>query len=365
MRGIGKRSSVSALEFLRGTEVPERIVYLLTGEDDFLLERVSRYLRDNLLEPSLADFNYGLIRCKPNTRLEQLLDALAELPVMASQRVLELREVSVLPDNIISELLEALLELEMGGGLRVVVGWGCGATRKYAQKSIPSELLKMSFEIRCRAEPKEIPAWLAAQARQKGLLLGRSGLQTLLLRTGGDLRALSSNLDILASYVGKGKAKNKALSSSDIEALIPLSASVQTWRLTSAIGNGDFTEAARLVEQLIFQGESPGALLSYLNSYINSLLKVRKLYDQTRSISEVARALPRKKEYQIKKTVEELTTWSLSDLELAWEMLYRADLRIKHGVDPALVLQLMVFRLCARKGIRRKRNTGFSRVRRG
>ena len=124
-----------------------------------------------------------------------------------------------------------------------------------------------------------------------------------------------------------------------------------TWRLTAAIGSKDLPGAYKVLDRLLERGEAAGGLLSYLNSYLGSLAQLKSLQAEVgSSLAQLAKAMPRKTEYQIKKNLQEAATWSLSELATAFDRLTRADLRMKTGDEERLLLQLLVLQLCSRSG---------------
>ena len=127
---------------------------------------------------------------------------------------------------------------------------------------------------------------------------------------------------------------------------------MQTWKLTAAIGQPNLRQAYALLEKLM-QHEPAQSLLSYLNSYLLGLVQVHQLKPRFKTAAAIAKEIPRRSEFQIKKSLEELASWNETDLGNAFERLARADFRIKTGSDPLLVMQLLVLQLCSRSGARR------------
>ncbi|MBI3929546.1 MAG: DNA polymerase III subunit delta [Armatimonadetes bacterium] len=339
------KKPLGALEFLQSERVPQADVYLLTGSDDFLLEESLRRLRRHLIDSDFADFNHGIVHCSAKTRSAELLDALSELPMLTGRRLLELRAIESLTPAA-AQAAAPVLE-DLGTGMVVVITAAPPQGRKKATENALLQVAsRVGVTIHCQVSEGERPEWVRACAGQLGLKPEPGALEALLSRTGADLRLLHSHLGRLSAYAGPaGK-----ISREDVEQLVPFSAQIQTWRLTAAIRSRDFAEANRILDQLLGHGEQPGPLLSYLNSYLVSLVQTEALRRELGSTAAVARALPRKTEYQVRKTLEEAGTWSSSELEMAFEGLLRADMRIKTGAEQRLVLELLLLQLCSRRG---------------
>ena len=90
-------------------------------------------------------------------------------------------------------------------------------------------------------------------------------------------------------------------------------------------------------------------LLSYINTYLRSLAQLHHIVRQERDLNVIAQ-MTGKKDYQVRKSLEELNTWSEQNLSTAFTALCLADYHIKKGRDPLLAIQLLLARLCLRKG---------------
>ena len=346
-------SAIRAFQLRALPKLPESDLYHVTGSDDYLREEALVRLKRELLDPDFGDFNFRSVRCSANLKLSQLQDALAELPVMADRRVLELQNPGALGVKGWESVAQTYARASKQRDLVLVLAWeGSTSRRGGAKKKTESappdaQLLEKGIKIVCEVDDKERPQWVRTRAHELGIKAEAGALEALLARTGSDLRLLASHLEKLSTYCGTEECK-KSL----IEELVPLSSEVQTWRFTSAIGHKKTSEAYGVLDQLLGRGEVAGSLLSYLNTYLVGLAQLQHLRRELKTPAAIAAALPRKTEFQIKKNLEEAVSFSPQELRTAFDRIERADFRIKTGSEPRLVLQLLVLQLCTRKGQR-------------
>lgn len=336
------KKKLTAGQFLEAAGPPASEVLLLEASDDFLEEQVLNRLRADLLEPGFEDFNYQMIRCSRTTGAGVLLDALAELPVMTERRLLVLREVDSLAESTSQALALGLGEGRAQGLVAVLT---FAPSRKKSKPPALDAAAKLGPVISCSMPAEEALHWAREQLNALGISSAGGALEELMARVGENLRSVRSHLERLAMLVGKGGKITKK----QVQELVPFSSTVQMWKLTAAIGGRKLGEAVTILDAQLDRGENPGSILGYLNSYLVSLVQTGGLFKRLGSAAAVAKAMPTKKEFQIKKTLQELKTWGARDLEQAFEMMARADQRLKTGSEARLVLQLLLFQLCNRR----------------
>lgn len=321
-------------------EFPAAELYWVVGGEEYLREVVVKRLRNQFLEPGFADFNHQRLRLSASVRLNQVGDALADLPMLAERRLLELEQAHELNARGADEL-ERLLEMPRDAGLLVVV---VSETPK-GKASLWETLKSKALLLNCQVEAPQMGEFVGFCCRELKLDLSASQRQLVIERNAGGLRAIRSSLERLAGFAG---AEGK-LSDTQVEELVHDSSQVQAWKLTAAIGKRQCPEAYCILHRLLRQ-EPAQTLLSYINSYLLGLVQVAELKPRLKTAAAIAREIPRRSEFQIRKSLEELASWGEGDLAQAFERMARADYRIKTGADPLLVLQIFILQLCHRSG---------------
>lgn len=314
-------------------------LFWFTGGEEYLRDQALRKLRQAVLDPGFAEFNHQVLKLGSGTRLPAVLDALAELPMMTERRLLELQNVHELPAKLADELAAALQRDRYAGLVLAFTG------ENPKGKSALWEYLKsQATTVACEIDAKSKNEFVLFCCAQHKLELHGKQAQVVSDRCAGNLRSIEQVVERLKLFAGEaGK-----ISDEELDQLVHDSAETQAWKLTAAIGAKQLGNAYALLHRILDQ-EPAQTLLSYLNSYLLGLAQVAELRPRLKTAAAIAREMPRKQEFQIKKTLEELASWGENDLAGAFEKLARADYRIKTGADPVLMLQLLILQLCSRR----------------
>ena len=338
-------TALGVLEFLKVAERqafhPE--IFVLQGQDEYLHELVLRKLEARYVDPDFRDFNYRRLDCNKSTSAGEISGLLGELPTLVEHRLVFLHNLGALGKEHSTRLSQTWQGDIAHGTVLVVSAWGATKENLWL-----GELIKLGHCVECALQGADIDALLAAFARKQGARVDANVLRCLRERVGENLRGLISHLERCLLSLRPGEA----LDEHRVVELVPFSAEVAMWKMTAAIGARNHREALSILDHQMDRGEAPGAIVGYLQSYVTGLIQTAGLYKQLGSAAAVANAMtPRKKEFQIKKSLEELRTWSSDDLEQGLEALLRADFKSKGGdggADGRLLLQMLVLKLCSR-----------------
>lgn len=342
-------SKLGILEFLKVAEKPpfHADIVILAGDDEYLHDLALKKLESRYVDPDFRDFNYRRLDCGKSTTAGEVSGLLGELPTLVDHRLLFLHNLGALSKEQSSRLKETWKRDLASGTVLVVSAWGSSKDNPWL-----AELGKVGVTVDCALQGSDVDALLSAFAKKQGVKVDTAVLRCLRERVGESLRALTSHLERCLLSLRPGET----LDQKRVEELVPFSAEIAMWKMTAAIGQRNHREALAILDHQLDRGEAPGAILGYLHSYLSSLIQTAGLMKQLGSAAAVAQAIPRKKEFQIKKTLEELRTWSNDDLEAGLEGMLRADFKSKGGAggaDPRLMLQMLILKLCSRARGRR------------
>lgn len=342
-RSTGAKRTVKVLDVLRQGVDRQDTIVLLTGDDEYLHDLVIKRLESERIDPDFRDFNYRKVDCNRSTDAGSLNAVLSELPTLVDERMVVLSRVSQLGKPVATQMAQSWSDALASGTLLVVTAGGA-----LKDNAFWAELSKRGLLVDCALAEKEIDAMLNSFCKKQKRKVAKEALATLKERVGLNLRALLSHLERCLLSLGE----EEVLIPERVVELVPFSAEVAMWKMTKAIGDRNHKEALSILDKQLERGEQPGAILGYLNMYLSSLVQIGGLMKRLGSPAEVAKAIPRKTEFQVKKTLEELQTWGPKDLEEGFETLARADYKSKGGeggADPKLLLQMAILKLCSRK----------------
>lgn len=366
---MAKRSSDanhSAVKAIISGRLEEADLYLLLGGDSCLNGLMIKLIRRNYLDPDDEEFNLDIIDCQTNPPTASITNALCELPVMCGKRLLVLLNVQTLPPGA-GKAVAASLQNNLPYRSNIVVM--TSGTKK--KDSLAGMALACpayaSIIYDCVLQESEREGWIAYHLQQSGMQATPAVIRQISERTGSDSQFLLTQLEKLRLYIGE----RREVSAQDVSTIIRKSIEIKSWELTEAIRGKNMRQAWLLVQDMLSESNSGRAadinrgasgknddvpasiralgLLSYINTYLRSLAQMQHLVSQHgRDISAIAQETG-KKDYQVRKTLEEIGTWSDRNLRSAFTALCLADYHIKKGRDPLLAVQLLLTRLCLRK----------------
>ncbi|MEA3244710.1 MAG: DNA polymerase III subunit delta [Gemmatimonadota bacterium] len=169
------------------------LVYLLFGDNDFLKEERLREFVPALTDPGTREFNVDLLRGS-DTDAGTLAQALDALPMLATRRVVVVREVSALRKDV-RAVLDRYLEHPSPGTVLILVapaGWKTEAT--LVGKATSVELGALN--------ERDALAWVSARARQAGTSIEPEAAERLFAATGSDLALIDGELRKLQDFAG-------------------------------------------------------------------------------------------------------------------------------------------------------------------
>lgn len=247
-----------------------RPAYLLAGEEALLRDAALRALREAVLAGGPADFNCDVLDGE-GSEAGALIDAVHSLPVMAPRRLVVLHEPAHRKPGA-KALLDALAGLleERAAETRTVLVVTCarpdGRARWVRGFAEPAAVVECSAPRR----PRELVAFVCAEARRQGVALGPGAAELLAERVGPQLLLLRQEVAKAALLASPGEPVGReaiAASASDV-------AEQPIWDLTDAIGEGRVGDALALLHRLLAQGAPAPVVLGALATHMRKLARI-------------------------------------------------------------------------------------------
>ncbi len=361
-------------------------IHAVLGSDDAEVKRLALTLATELTPADGGDFASDIIdgtaanAADAESRIRQTRDALLTFPFFGGEKLVWLKSANFLGDSVMGgaggvlEALESLLET-LSAGLPPGIRFLLSATEIDKRRTFYKTLSKLGAVTVCDKLDTSKAGWeeaaidLARQlAAASNIKLEPAALELVALRTGGDRRTLTSELEKLALYVW---GSNRPVTAADVQTLVPLTAAAIIFELGNALASRETSEALALLQQLLQQKESPiGILLVAIIPTFRNLLAVKELMEKHR-LSRPAQAfyfgktleklppeatdhLPRKKDGSINAfalgiaaqhahrfTIQELLSAQKNTLETNVAL-------VSSQQEPESLLQQLIIRLTAR-----------------
>jgi len=192
---------------------------------------------------------------------------------------------------------------------------------------------------------KELPGWVMARAKRIGLKLDAPAAKLLAELVGQDAWQLSSELDKLLAY-----SAGEVVRVGDVRELVSRAREHKGWDLTDAIIEGSGATAARVLAEMLEDGQATQAILGLIAQRYRRIAVVRDMLDRGAHDTEISRRIEMKMGFGLQKLIEQAQRMTLAEVRAAYARLIEADLDVKRGLmdDDRLALELAVQELASR-----------------
>jgi DNA polymerase-3 subunit delta len=322
--------------------------YLFHGEDEFSRSETLAALKEKMGDPGLAELNTTIFDGSKVT-LGELEHACGSVPFMADRRLV---------------IVEGLLtRLESKGKEGALPAWQKEYLEKLTQylQRLPETTRLVFVEDRSisknnsvlrlaladeRGHVKEfkppqgkaLNRWIEERVRKKGGQINAAAVETLAAFVGNDLRLLDQEIEKLIAYVDQARP----ISEDDVRLLVSYVREANIFEMVDALGQRDGQQAAKLLHQLLDEGEHPLALLGMIVRQFRIMIQVKELNARGLSQQEIAARLKLHR-FVVKKAVRQAMNFSMEQLETVYRKLLETDVAIKTGqMDEMLALDMLV-----------------------
>ncbi|MDP9468802.1 MAG: hypothetical protein M3P32_08720, partial [Chloroflexota bacterium] len=214
-----------------------------------------------------------------------------------------------------------------------------------------------AVEERSTPRRNELQAWIRAHAERLGVAIEPRAAAVLAERIGGAIwetdiergqqtRVADGELRKLATYAG-----NRAISATDVEALVTDTRPASLFAITNAIDRREPAAAAAALERAIAEGQPVLRIMAALEGRIADLIVARDLGSGGATPQELTKRVGRGNARMAERIAEAARRYSVAELEGMLRGLFEADLAIKANEmaeEPALVAWLGEFVLATR-----------------
>jgi DNA polymerase III subunit delta len=324
-------------------------VYYLHGDEDVLKDEAVRALLERAVDPTARDFNIDQ-RWAPDLDAEAFHALVNTPPMLAATRAVVVRGCEQLKKA--TKLRQELLRyLESPNPTTVLV------LVQAAGEPADGELARRATAVAVEPlPPARVERWMAHRAQRLGLTLAPEGAELLLASVGGDLAALTGELEKLAAAVGTRPASRE-----DVAALVGVRGDATLQDFVDALCERHTAAAARLIEPVLEQpGMSGVRMLGALGTNLVGTALARAERDrgtpQSRIEGVLLTHLRAARPYGLgswERTAASWARWAelwrAPELEHAVRLALAADRALKSGTlsDEAGILEHLVLSLAA------------------
>lgn len=212
-------------------------VYILEGEEDFFIDRISDFFENKILNETEKSFNLSVFYGK-DAAWTAVLNSCRRYPVFAERQVVMIKEAQQMKSL---EMLEPYLEKPLVSTVLVVIYRhgkldGRSRFRKLFDKAGSSLTTKRLYD-------NKVPDWIKAYSQSLGHDISPKAGILLADHIGNDLSRIANEIDkLMLNIPTEGVIDEDA-----IEKYVGISKEYNVFEFQNAIGNKDFPKAMRIL----------------------------------------------------------------------------------------------------------------------
>jgi len=343
-----KTPAFSYMDVLSGKPIPDKSFYILSGTDLFIFSEMEKVFREKFLPDDPSGYNFARYNCDENIKIAPLISICEEYPFGSKHKLVILRNahsLKVEEGEKIRQYLEnpspatILVLTENPEEVKTLSG-----SRFVPSRDLKKAMKKYGFNVQCSLTPQQIRQWTLLRFEKEGKSIDRHALDVLLESVGSELWDIHQEIIKISLYTGK---KNN-VTLENIEAVTSHRPQTKIYNLTEHVGAKNCTGALFALSELLKEKMTGVQILAVLNNHLVFLNKIGNLLEQGENSDSIAKKLHRHP-YYISKCISQARNYNRKSLEMAFDVIARADWALKSGIDERLTLELVLIQLCRSK----------------
>ena len=243
-------------------------VYLLFGPEGYLRDEAVRAITDEALRDTLLrEFNEATFSLA-QTDVHAAIAAAEQLPMMATRRVVRIRDFNKLPEDD-EEILLRYLARPAESSVMIFVAGDLDKRRKLS-KTLTEKCAAFEFN---HPKDAELKTWLRTYARSLKAELDEQTLQRIVELVGNDVRILSNEMGKLATAA----LPSGRISIDLVDALVGRSRELSNFDLADHLVARNRKLALQTLKHLLADGAEPVMLIGLIASNYHRLALAREL----------------------------------------------------------------------------------------
>jgi DNA polymerase-3 subunit delta len=312
-------------------------IYLLIGEEAFLVNEAVQLLKVKSVDESTRDFNCDVFDAG-DVPSGQVKDAVEMLPMMSARRLVVYRGVDELKDKDWDELMP-VIENPVDTSTFVLV---CESLdkRKRSYKKLSQAAVVVELK---RPYENQIADWIDYLAFRLGLKVDREAGQLLKQFIGTNLTELNNELMKLRDFLGE----RVRIEASDILQAVSQTRVDRIFDLTDAIGRRDKVHALHSLANLLDHGQSEVGVLAMITRHFRILSQLKDAQRDGLTGQRLAAqaGIP---QFLLTQYLEQIRRWDEGKIQRTFDVLLDTDRALKSSTVPAHVwLENFVLKTCS------------------
>lgn len=321
-------------------------IYLLYGEDSYLVEQYAALLEKQALGKGDPTFNSDRFDGR-KLDFDALYNSVMTLPMLADCRsiLIDDPDIERFTAGELEKLQEVLEQVEDGTVLILAVKQAGFSVKKSAKcRKLQEQVERLGVVAQLGARTTtDLAKTVVKRLEQTGATISMEDAKYLVERTTGELSAVNCEADKLAACGAAGLPITRAL----IDRLVPATVEAEIFSLSKAILSRDYDRAMGILQGLLYLREPGVNILYTLSSAFIDLYRAKAAVFADAQAAQIAADFGYKgREFAVKNALRDSRKLSLGFLKGALEVLLEADQKLKSSrVGEDIILQQTVTQL--------------------
>ncbi|MCI8589332.1 MAG: DNA polymerase III subunit delta [Clostridiales bacterium] len=306
-----------------------RGAYLFYGEEEYLKRYYLEQVRGAVVpDEGLAIFNH--VKLSGTEALRELDNALGTLPVMAEQKLVEIRDIAygALKADELKALCQQIAEADAD---QTVVVLYASKEELTVQPKKPDAVCKALFAAAKPVAfdtqtPAKLASWIKKHFDKAEIEVDAAVCLDLVSYCSGHMDMLSHEIKKLIEY--KKQQGEARLSKEDVRKVCCRVEEIAAFDFANAILQGNRARAYTILCDFEGKKQKPQSVLASIAAVYGDLYRIKLLAESGRGKKEISQAL-RMHEYRVGLYLDALRGRALSDVARRMEACYQADVKIK------------------------------------
>ncbi|MGB9613663.1 MAG: DNA polymerase III subunit delta [Candidatus Margulisiibacteriota bacterium] len=310
-----------------------KALYLLWGEEDFLIEEKIKELKSKVKNPSLN------IEILDQTNLEKLPLVLQTFPMFGEEKLVILKEI-----DLGSEIQNQIIPLvkNIPPGIKLVIYASSVDKRSKLYKLISEIGQAIEFKTFAPWETEKVVAWIKLYAKRAEKTITNEAAMMLQQICGNNLRLLASEIEKNIIYVGA----RETIEVEDIKGTASFGEK-SVFDLLDALRAKDLNKSLVIFYHLFKNKEDLFQLLATIAAQYRLMLQIKSLEVRSHDYRKIAMEVG-SSPYFVKKCLEHIHQFSQEELIKNLEALLQANLKMKTGEAQQIVFEMLLTELCGK-----------------
>lgn len=318
--------------------------YFIYGEESYLKEFYVNKMKEVIVEPAFADFNYHQYNGK-DTSLDDILKDAEMLPMMSSYVFIQVSDYPFCDSksdcDIINEFLTDLPETTI-----LVFSYDNIAVdikKNTKWKSVESAFAKYGSSVNLEKRTEgDLVKLLVSGCKKRGATLTPDNARYLISVSGSDIKTLLNETEKLSSFVNGGEITKDIINKLAVKCL-----QARVYDLSKAIVKGDYNKAYSVLDTLFAMKEESISVLSVISGCYVDMYRAKCAKIAGEPVEDVGNYYNYKgREFALRNAMRDCASLSVEQLRKSLDVLMQADNSLKStGADKKLILEETLVKL--------------------